>query len=105
MNWDWISWVCLMILLLQINYPSKVKALEKRFKAFEKREKKEKSVVEMSKLISELKGKNVQFNLMPQLIIYSTTSWNVPLLMLMMNGLKSLILLRIKRLKKLSAKL
>ena len=105
MNWDWISWVCLMILLLQINYPSKVKALEKRFKAFEKREKKEKSVVEMSKLISELKGKNVQFNLMPQLIIYTTTSWNVTLLMLMMNGLKSLILLRIKRLKKLSAKL
>ncbi|MBO5264363.1 MAG: hypothetical protein J6A93_00220 [Ruminococcus sp.] len=45
MNWDWISWVCFMILLLQINYPSKVKALEKRFKALEKREKKEKSVV------------------------------------------------------------
>ena len=64
MNWDWISWVCLMILLLQINYPSKVKALEKRFKAFEKRDKNEKSVVEMSKLISELKGKKctIQFD-------------------------------------------
>lgn len=64
MNWDWISWVCLMILLLQINYPSKVKTLEKRFKALEKREKKEKSVVEMSKLISELKEKKctIQFD-------------------------------------------
>lgn len=51
---EWISWICLMIVICYSSYPAKVKKLEKEVAKLKKRQNGDTS---MSRLITDLVGK------------------------------------------------
>lgn len=74
---EWVGWVCLIIILCYSSYPGKVRKLERKVK---KMEKKKEGGISMSKIISELIGKECKITIEAEMDIMGNNEVNAKVL-------------------------